>query len=139
MHFFDVRVFNPFAHSYLNTSLSQCYQQNELEKKRTYEERVREIKHGSFSRLVFSISGGMGTTATMVYKRIASMIAEKHEKPYRKVIHWIRCRLSFPLLRSAIMCICGTRSIYHNPASPHITNTMDLACVEGQVPGACYG
>ena len=131
-------MFNPFAQSYRSTSLSKCYRQNELEKKRIYEERVREIEHGSFSPLVFSTSGGMGTTATVVYKRIASMIAEKREKPYSKVIHWIRCRLSFSLLRSAIMCIRGSRSIYHNPAGPHITDTMDLACVEGQVPGADY-
>ena len=99
--FFDVRVFNPFAQSYRNTSLSQCYRRNEMEKKRAYDERVREIEHGSFSPLVFSTSGGMGTTATVVYKRIASMIAEKHNKPYSKTIHWIRCRLNFSLLRSS--------------------------------------
>ena len=66
--FFDVRVFNPFAQSHCNTSLPQCYRRNELEKKRAYDERVREIEHGSFSPLVFSTSGGMGTTATVVYK-----------------------------------------------------------------------
>ena len=30
--FFDVRVFNPFAQGYGNTTLPQCYRQNELEK-----------------------------------------------------------------------------------------------------------
>ena len=135
--FFDVRVFNPFAQSYRNTSLSQCYRRNEMEKKRAYDERVREIEHGSFSPLVFSTSGGMGTTATVVYKRIASMIAEKHNKPYSKTIHWIRCRLNFSLLRSSIMCLRGSRSAHHHPAGPPITtNTMDLACSEGRVPGS---
>ena len=135
--FFDVRVFNPFAQSYRNTSLSQCYRRNEMEKKRAYDERVREIEHGSFSPLVFSTSGGMGTTATVVYKRIASMIAEKHNKPYSKTIHWIRCRLNFSLLRSSITCLRGSRSAYHRPAGPPITtNTMDLACSEGRVPGS---
>ena len=135
--FLDVRVFNPFAQSYRNTSLSQCYRRNEMEKKRAYDERVREIEHGSFSPLVFSTSGGMGTTATVVYKRIASMIAEKHNKPYSKTIHWIRCRLNFSLLRSSITCLRGSRSAYHRPAGPPITtNTMDLACSEGRVPGS---
>ena len=135
--FFDVRVFNPFAQSYRNTSLSQCYRRNEMEKKRAYDERVREIEHGSFSPLVFSTSGGMGTTATVVYKRIASMIAEKHNKPYSKTIHWIRCRLNFSLLRSSIMCLRGSRSASHRPAGPPITtNTMDLASSEGRVPGS---
>ena len=37
--FFDVRVFNPFAPSYRNISLVQCYRKNELEKRRAYDER----------------------------------------------------------------------------------------------------
>ena len=55
--FFDVRVFNPFAPTYLNTSLPQCYHRHEQEKRRAYEERVREIERGSFSPLVFSTTG----------------------------------------------------------------------------------
>ena len=74
--FFDVRVFNPHAPSYQNTPLAQCYRKNEQEKKRAYDQRIREIEHGSFSPLVFSTTGGMGTTATVVYKRLAAMMAE---------------------------------------------------------------
>ena len=33
--FFDVRVFNPYAQSLRNTSLTQCYKQNELQKKKS--------------------------------------------------------------------------------------------------------
>ena len=47
--FFDIRVFSPFAQSHRQTSLSQCYKKNELEKKRAYDERIREVEHGSFS------------------------------------------------------------------------------------------
>eukprot|EP00731_Ephydatia_muelleri_P005982 Em0003g230a len=52
--YFDVRIFNPFAHSYANSSISKCYRKHELNKKREYEERVREIEHGSFSPFIFS-------------------------------------------------------------------------------------
>ena len=104
---------------------------DEMEKRRAYDERVRKIEHGSFSPLVFSTTGGMGTTATVVHKRIASLIAEKYEKPYSKTIHWIRCKLSFSLLRSSIMCLRGSRSALHHPAN---TPDMDLACSEGRVP-----
>ncbi len=70
--------------------------------------------------------------STVVYKRIASMFAEKHNKPYSRAIHWIGCRLNFSLLRSAIMCIRGSRSVHHRPAGPPITtNTFDLAFSEG--------
>ena len=67
---FDIRVFNPLVPSYQNTPLAQW---NEQEKKQAYDQRVRETEHGSFSPLVFTTSG---TIATVVYKRLASMIAE---------------------------------------------------------------
>ena len=130
--FFDIRVFSPFAQSHRNTSLSQCYKKNEQEKKRAYDQRIREVERGSFSPLVFSTSGGMGPTANVVYKRIASMIAEKHKKTYSKTLHWIRCKLSYSLLRSAVMCLRGERSSTHQPAVS--TDTMDLACHEGRIP-----
>jgi len=129
--FFDVRVFNPFAPSYHNTSLTQCYRRNELEKRRAYDERIREVEHGSFSPLVFSVAGGMGATAKVVYKRIASLIADKHNKPYSKTMNWLRCRLSFSLLRSAVMCLRGSRSSLHHPISS-FHGEIDLAIAEGQ-------
>ena len=84
--FFDIRVVNPFVPSYRNTPLAQCYRRNELEKKRAYDQRVREIEYGSFSPLVFSTTGGMGTTATVVYKRLASMISGK-ESIVQEALH----------------------------------------------------
>jgi len=41
--FFEARVFNPLAKSHINQSLSSCYQKNETEKKREYEERVCNV------------------------------------------------------------------------------------------------
>ena len=121
---FDVRVFNPFAPSYRNTSLAQCYRKNELEKKRAYDQRIREIEHGSFSPLVFSTSRGMGSTAAVVYKRIVTLIASKYGKPYGRTIHWLRCRLNFSLLRSAIRCLRGScSSSIHHPAGPFNLHT----------------
>jgi hypothetical protein len=57
--------------------------------RRAYDERIREVEHRSFSLLVFSTAGGMGATANVVYKRIASLIAEKHGKSYSKTINWL--------------------------------------------------
>ena len=87
--YFDVRVFNPFAQSYTNSTLSKCYKKHELEKKREYEERVREIEHGSFLPLVFTTAGGMSSIATTVYKRIASLIADKRQVPYSTTLFWL--------------------------------------------------
>ena len=121
--FFDVRVFDPFAPCYRCSTLAQCYRKNELEKKRAYEERVREIEHGSFSPLVFSAAGGMGPIATVVYKRLASLLFEKQGRAYSSTLHWLRCRLNFSLLRSAIMCIrahdlSSPQNLHRHPLSP---------------------
>ena len=90
----NVRVFNPFAQSHCKSTLAQCYRKNEQEKKRAYDESVREVEHGSFSPLVFSTSGGMGPIATVVYRRLASMMAEKCDETFSQTLFWLRCRLS---------------------------------------------
>ena len=100
--FFDVRVFNPLASSN-NQPLSTCYRKQELEKRRHYDQRVREVEHGSFTPLVFNTLGGIGPTATVVFKRISSMIADKTDQPYHSVIRLIRCKLTFSLLHSTII------------------------------------
>ena len=125
-HYDHIRIHNR------NKSPMQCYKINEQEKKRAYEERVREIEHGSFAPLVFSISGGMGPIATTVYKRMASLIAEKQNHPYSSTLFWLRCKLSFSLLRSAVMCIRGSRSSYHRPTNM-FNEAIDLSCSKSRI------
>ena len=102
-----------------------------MEKRRHYEERIRNIDHGSFTPLVFSTSGGIGPTANTFYKRLASLLSDKRQKSYADVLCWIRCHLSFSLLRSSIVCLRGARSSYHKPI--HSFNSLDLALAEGHV------
>ena len=58
--YLDVKVFNPFAPTHCSVSLTQYYRHAELANKRKYEERIREVEHGTFSPIVFSCTGGMG-------------------------------------------------------------------------------
>ena len=77
----------------------------------------------------------MGTVAMVVYKWLAAMIAEKHGRPCIKTMQWIRCRLNFSLLCSAIMCLHGSRLSRHHPSCHHISGgSIDLACSMGRVP-----
>eukprot|EP00794_Sanderia_malayensis_P019800 gene19799-biopygen16443 len=80
--FFDVRIFNPFAPSYRNQKLENTFSANEREKKRAYSQRVLQVEQGSFTPLVFAHNGGSGRDT----------------------------KLSFALLRSAILCIRGSRN-----------------------------
>ena len=111
--FFDVRIFNPTAQSCRNQSLPACYCRHEREKRRhyMYEDRVIQIEHGCFTPLVFSTSGGMGPSASIVFfKRLASLLSMKRNAHYGSVMSWIRCKISFALIYSAILCLHGTRS-----------------------------
>ena len=63
-----------------------------------------------------SSSGGMGPSATVTIKRLASLMAEKADTPYSVMLNVIRCKLSFSLVDSAIMCIRGARSSLRRPA-----------------------
>ena len=73
----------------------------------------------------------MGATANVVYKRISSLIVDKHNKPYSKTMNWLRCKLSFSLLRSAVMCLYGSRSSLHHPINS-FGGEIDLAMAESQ-------
>ena len=108
--FFDVRIFNPHASSNRTSLIASSYRRHEQEKRRVYERRVREIEHATFTPFVMSSTGGIGPCATVVLKRLGGLLAEKNAASYSSVMGLLRCRLSFALLRSSIMCIRGSRS-----------------------------
>lgn len=130
--FFDVRVFNPIAPSNRHSSISATYRQHENLKKRQYEQRIREIEHSSFTPLVFSSTGGLAPAASVFYKRLASLLAVKWNHSYSTTMGWLRCRLSFSLLRSSIMCIRGARSSIHH-FNKQLAASVDLAVEEAKL------
>ena len=129
--FLDVRVFNPHAPSNRRIPLSSCYRKHEQTKKRMYEQRCREVEHASFTPLVISATGGLAKEATVFYKRLASMLASKWDTPYSSTLRWLRCRLTFSLLRSAIQSIRGARSSRGNAAK--VPTAVDLVNTESNL------
>ena len=74
------------------------------------------VEHGTFTPLVFSVTGVMGKECSVFHKHIAEKIARKTEQPYNELISVIRCKLSFLILRSALICVRGSRShTQHHP------------------------
>ena len=112
MALFDVRVFNPMAKRFANQSLAKAYESNEKEKKRSYNERVLEIEHGSFTPLIFSAMGGMGRECGKFYTRLAEAVADKRRANYADTITWVRRKISFSLCRSIVICLRGSRSVF---------------------------
>ena len=115
--YYDVRVFNPFAPSNQHSQPESVYRRHENLKRCLYEQRVREVEHASFTPLVISLTGGLGTAATTTYKRLGSLLSSKWDQPYCRVMALLQCRLSFSLLQSSIMCIRGSRSSCGHAAS----------------------
>ena len=118
--FFYIRVFHPNAPSYRNSSIPSLYRTEGQMKKREYGDRVREIEHGSFTPLIFSTICGLGKESTVAYKRIAELLAIKRKSEYCATLAWMRCCLSFALLRSAIACIRGSIKSSHQRKSKDI-------------------
>ena len=126
--FVDVRIFNPMAESNIGQGLAAAHRSHELQKKRQYDERIREVEQGTFTPLVFTTSGGMAPQAITFYAHLAQRLSEKKMQSKSSVVAWMRCRLSFSLLRSAILCIRGTRA-----KPPIYTSVGDLDFEEAVV------
>ena len=107
--FGDIRIFDPMANCYRDQTIEAAHRKNENEKMRAYGERIQNIDQGSFTPLVFTTAGGMGPMAKRFYARLAETLAERKQQPKSCITAWLRCRLSFSLLRSALLCLRGTR------------------------------
>ena len=91
---------------------------------------MRDVERGSFTPLVFSALGDVSRPTEVTYKRLASLLATKRDKHYNIVISFFRCRLSFSLLRSTIMCLRGSRS---TAGCPQRDIDFTLAVSEGRL------
>ena len=82
-----------------------------------YNQRVQNVEHGVFIPLVFTTAGSMGKEGTTFYKRLVDMLSHKQEKPHYVVMGWLRCRLNFALLWSAILCTYMGNLVLLQPSS----------------------
>ena len=89
-----------------------------------------DVERGSFTHLVLFALGGISRPTEITYKRLASLLASKRDQPYNIIISFLRCWLSFSLLRSAIMCLRGSRS---TAGHPHKEIDFTLAVSEGRL------
>ena len=106
--FFDVRVFNPYASTHRNQSLTNVFKANEKEKKRQYNQRIVQIEHGSFTPLVFSAFGGY--TQHFLTTLADQIAVKKHFQP-SIVMSWLRKKIAFALLRAQVLCRHGWSAI----------------------------
>ena len=100
---------HPNADSYRDLTPKQIYEKHENEKKRQYAERVMEIEQETFTSLVFTTTGGKADECVKYHSRLAELIANKKGESYSSAISWIRAKVSFAIVRSATLCLRGSR------------------------------
>ena len=79
--------------------------------KRAYNERVMQIQQGTFTPLVFTVAGSMGPECLQYHKYLAEKLSNKTGERYSDIINFILCKISFMCIKSALLCLCGSRSI----------------------------
>ena len=83
------------------------------------------VERGTFTPLVFTTTGGMSDECQRYYSRLAELLAVKNQESYASTIAWIRTWVSFAILRSAMVCLRGSRS--RRRSTPNIQeNDLEL-------------
>ena len=131
--FFDVRVCHPNAESYADLSPQQIYSKHENEKKRKYAERILQIEQGTFTPLIFTTTGGMAPECQMFHSRLAELIVIKKAEEYSKTMNWLKVKISFSLIRSALVCLRGSRCLRRRPYSELNEVDIDIQTVEERI------
>ena len=130
--YFDVRVTNTNSASQSNLTTAKVYAKHEKEKKKNYNQRIMQVEHGTFTPLIYSVNGGIGPECEQFHKHLAEKIAEKSGEQYTSILTWIRCKLSFLLLRAALMCVRASRP--HTTKNETTTTTdFALACRDARI------
>ena len=97
-----------------------------------FSRRVLDVEHGSFTPLVFTTTGEMGKECKRYHSRLAELIAAKKGEQYSQTIFWIRARTCFALLRSALVCLRGSR-VKRRTAFDYNNCDIEIAAAEGAI------
>ena len=78
--------------------------------------------------MVFTTTGGMSDECQRYHSRLAELISAKKKENYATAMSWIRTKVSFAILRTALLCLKGTRQGRRNNVQEN-----DLEIVKGLV------
>ena len=85
----------------------QIFRQHETEKK--LQPSVRSRASYIFTPLVLSTTGGIAVKCNGYHSKLAELVGTKKGESYATTMSWIRAKVSFALLRSALLCLRGLR------------------------------
>ena len=96
---------------------------------------VRFIYEGACTPLIYTTYGGWGPQATRYHKRLAELLSRKRNEEYANIMHYMRTRIRFSILRSTLVAVRGERGKAHSTTKPIsftsfnlIPDAMDYEC-----------
>ena len=106
--FFDVRVVDSDANSYLHRDVGAVLSSIEHTKKHKYSQAAETI-NASFTPFVVTADGALGLEAKTFIRHLAEKIAAIWHKSYSEVLGYVCARMLFAVLRATNLCIRGSR------------------------------
>ena len=105
----DIRVVDTDAQSYRAHTPRNVLSTAKGEKKHKYLQACQD-RRATFTPLCVSVDGMLGSEGACFVKRMSDFLAAKWERPYSVVSGWVRARLSFVILRAALLCVRGSHT-----------------------------
>ena len=95
-----MRVFYSNATKYANQSFQHFFALNKNEKKTKRNKRLLKVEQTSFTPLVSSAKGGIGSECKKSCSVLAEIIATKRKQEYCITMSWLRRKITFSLMGS---------------------------------------
>ena len=61
--------------------------------------------------IIITTTGGMADECLRYHSRLAEPSSAKKQESYATTISWVRAKVSFAILRSALLCVRGSRTL----------------------------
>ena len=119
--------------NYKDKDTKAIFCQNDNEKKRSCLDSVLNIEHGTFTPLIFGTNGGSGNESCDFLRILASKLSQKGGEPYATITSWLRAKLSFEILKSALLCIRGSRTIFNSCNCEDCALDFQLKAFEAEI------
>ena len=104
----DVCISDTDANSYKDKTLKKVLEEHVKRKKDKYVQACLDRRR-SFTPLVYSVTEMACKEARAFEKRIASLLSDKWNRTYSKLVGYVRGRMAMSILCSKIVCLRGTR------------------------------
>ena len=91
------------------------------------------MEQGTFTPLIFTTTGGMASECQMFHSRLAELIATKKAEEYSKTVNWLRVKFPFSSIRSALVCLRGSRCLRRRPYPELNEVDIDIQTVKGRI------